>query len=70
MWMVEPDFDVRGGRASSVIHLDAIIRSAHLMGVAGTTFIPRHLTFDRSLDAFKKFYVNKYIDHHAHELAF
>ena len=41
-----------------------------LMGIAGTTQIPHHLTFDRSLDAFQAFFVNKYIDHHAHEYVF
>jgi hypothetical protein len=70
MWMVEPDFDNTGNRAMSIIHLDTILRSAHLMGVAGNAFIPRHLTYHNSLDAFQKFYVNKYIDHHAHEIAF
>ena len=69
MWKVEPDFDNLGNVAMSIIHLDSMVRSAHLMGIAGTTRIP-HLTFDRSLDAFQAFFVNKYIDHHAHEYAF
>ena len=54
----------------SIIHLDSMVRSAHLMGIADATQIPHHLTFDRSLDDFQAFYVNKYIDHHAHEYAF
>jgi len=54
----------------SIIHLDTILHSAHPMGVAGNAFIPCHLTYQNSLDAFQKFYVNKYIDHHAHEIAF
>ena len=70
MWKVEPDFDNTGNLAMSIIHLDSMVRCTHLMGIAGATRIPHHLTFDRSLDAFKVFYVNKYIDHHAHEYAF
>ena len=70
MWKVKPDFDNTGHLAMSIIHLDSMVRSAHLMGIAGTTRIPHHLTLDRSLDAFQAFYVNKYIDHHAHEYAF
>ena len=70
MWRIKPDFDNMGNLAMSIIHLDSMVRGAHLMGIAGTAQIPHHLTFDRSLDAFEAFYVNKYIDHHAHEYAF
>ena len=70
MWMVEPDFDETGNHAMSVNHIDSILRSTHLMGVSGSQFIPHHLTFNHTLDAFLAFYVNKYIDHHAHEIAF
>ncbi|KAF8806880.1 hypothetical protein BYT27DRAFT_7223998 [Phlegmacium glaucopus] len=58
MWMVQPDVDVRlRQRICSVIHIDSILRAAHLIGVY-------------SLHAFKLFYVNKYADHHSHEIAF
>jgi hypothetical protein len=70
MWKVAPDFDLTGGRAMSVVHLDTVLRSAHLMGVAGSNFIPPDLKFYNSLDAFREFYVNKYIDHHSHEIVF
>jgi hypothetical protein len=70
MWIVEPDFDNMGQRAMSIIHLDAVLRGAHLMGNAGSSHIPRDLTCHDSLDAFSSFFVNKYIDHHSHEIAF
>jgi hypothetical protein len=70
MWKVEPDFDATGGRTMSVVHLDTILRNAHLMGVAGGDYIPLDLKFHNSLDAFREFYVNKYIDHHSHEIVF
>ncbi|KAF9486187.1 hypothetical protein BDN70DRAFT_846650 [Pholiota conissans] len=71
MWIVEPD--LRGNRRSlEVIHLDTILRGAHLMPVAGSGFLPtdRRFDFSKSLDSFYSFYVNKYIDYHAHEVAF
>jgi hypothetical protein len=52
-----------------VVHLDAIMRGAHLIGVAGPHFFwpsDRSFTFANSLDYFRACYVNKYIDYHAH----
>ncbi|KAF9530756.1 hypothetical protein CPB83DRAFT_920826 [Crepidotus variabilis] len=71
MWMVQSDY--RGQKPLlEVIHLDTILRGAHIIGAAGSDLLPdkRSLTFHMSLDAFKTFYVNKYIDHQAHEIAF
>lgn len=70
MWRVTPDYDERGQRMSSVIHIDSILRSAHLIGVAGTDRLPEAFTYHDSLNAFRLFYVNKYADHHAHEIAY
>ncbi|KAF8881514.1 hypothetical protein CPB84DRAFT_1817258 [Gymnopilus junonius] len=70
MWMVEPNFNALGEWAQSVIHLGSILRCAHLMPVAGNVFISQRVKFHNSLDAFQAYYVNKYIDHHAHEIAF
>ncbi|KAJ7714662.1 hypothetical protein B0H16DRAFT_1807649 [Mycena metata] len=71
MWVVTPDSVRGGGPSLAVVHLDCLLRGAHLIGVAGRDFIPIHqFDFSDSLDAFKAFYVNKYADHHAHEIAF
>ncbi|KAJ7159107.1 hypothetical protein C8R43DRAFT_1124740 [Mycena crocata] len=71
MWIVTPDSERGGGPSLAVVHLDAILRGAHLIGAAGKDFIPVHrFDFSDSLDAFQAFYVNKYADHHAHEIAF
>ncbi|KIM41784.1 hypothetical protein M413DRAFT_27359 [Hebeloma cylindrosporum] len=60
MWMVEPDFDQTGNRAMSIIHIDSILRGAHLMGVSsGSQFIPHHLSFSHTLDAFRSFYTKQ-----------
>lgn len=70
MWVVEPDYCEDGTHFVSVIHLEAIFRAAHLMPVYGEKFTPTHLSHTQSLDAFRAYYVNKYIDHHAFEIAF
>ncbi|KAH9886281.1 hypothetical protein C8Q73DRAFT_658720 [Cubamyces lactineus] len=70
MWIVEPQLDLHGLPVMSVISLDCVLRAAHLIGVAGTGPIPPTLRHTDSLDAFNAFYVNKYADHHAHEIAF
>ena len=41
MWMVEPDYDATGSLVMPVVHLDTILRSVHLMGIAGDDFIPK-----------------------------
>ena len=46
------------------------ISNTHLIGIYGSESIPVDLHFSESLDAFKVYYVNKYIDHHANMLVF
>jgi hypothetical protein len=70
MWMVEPDLDANGEREMSIIHLDSILRAAHLIPVYGDHPVPRHFKHTNSLDLFAAFYINKYADHHSHEIAF
>ena len=72
MWIVKPDYLAGRKQFLEVIHLDAILRGAHLIGVAGSTFLPSNpkVDFLTSLNSFKSFYVNKYADHHAHEIAY
>ena len=71
MWKVQPDLDDLGQPTLDIIHLDTILRNAHLMGVCdGATRLPYNFKFHDTLDSFKAFYVNKYIDYHAHEIAF
>ncbi|KAF8222253.1 hypothetical protein L208DRAFT_607908 [Tricholoma matsutake] len=68
LWIVRPDF-YRHKPCLAVVHLDCMLRGAHLIGVAGDDFLPQEgFDFSPSLDSFKAFYVNKYIDYHAHEI--
>jgi hypothetical protein len=70
LWIVEPDILHDGTPLKAVIHLECILRSAHLIGVAGEDFLPQNFSCHYSLDAFQAFYVNKYADHHSNEIAF
>ena len=71
MWKVQPDLDDLGQPILDIIHLDTTLRNAHLMGVCDdATPLPYNFKFYDSLDSFKAFYVNKYIDYHAHEIVF
>jgi hypothetical protein len=71
MWIVEPDLNNDKYRIMSVVHVDSIIRAAHLLPVFKSDIaIPREINFSDTLDAFTAFYVNKYIDYHAFEIAF
>ncbi|KAG2150701.1 uncharacterized protein EDB93DRAFT_1327959 [Suillus bovinus] len=69
MWMVAPSFNEDGSRDLSIIHIDSIIRGAHLLPIFGTQLVPRGLRFYDSLDVYRGFYVNRFIDHHAFALA-
>jgi hypothetical protein len=70
MWVVQPESDGDGQPVVSIIHLDCVVRAAHLIGVYGGDFIPRDLHLHESLDFFPLFYVNKFGDHHAFAIAF
>jgi hypothetical protein len=71
MWVVKPEYDASGQRVIEVVHLNSILRGAHLLPVFGSAdFIPADICYTESLDIFKAYYVNKYIDHHAYEIAF
>jgi hypothetical protein len=67
--MVQPDSYPDGSPAVGVVHLDSVLRAVHLMPVFGDHMMPMDLMADQSLDVFRSFYVNKYIDYHAFEIA-
>ena len=70
MWIVAPEMDQHGNRLASIIHLNCVLRGAHLMGVSGDNFLPRDFDFSDTLDAFHTYFVNKFADHNAHKIAF
>jgi len=70
MWIVKPDFCDNGTPSEAIIHLDCVLRAAHLVAVCGESFVHSNLTLHNSLDKFDSYYVNKYVDHHAFKIAF
>lgn len=74
MWMLEAAYrdDDESQRYCSVISMDSVVRAAHLMPIFGNSnYLPRGLTPNHTLTTmFRGWYVNKFIDHHAFELAF
>jgi hypothetical protein len=53
-----------------IIHIDSILHIAHLIGIYRRRYLPRHFEYSDSLDRFNTIYINKYTDHHAHEITF
>ena len=70
MWVVEPEMLDNNEPFMSIIHLDTIVRASHLLPVFDEERVSKTLQFSKTLDKFKRFYVNKFIDHHAFEIAF
>ena len=65
MWIVKPEMEDNGTQVTSIIPVDSILRGVHLIGVYARDF-----SYSDSLTAFKAYYVNKFIDYHANEVAF
>lgn len=67
MWTVERAHRPR----ARVVSLDSIYRAAHLIPVYhGSGTVQATQTAELSLDQYRFFYVNKFIDHHAFEIAY
>ena len=59
-----------GKPQTAVIHLDTILHLAHLLLTYHDKPAPRDIKYTDSLDEFSEFYVSKFMDHHAFEIAF
>ena len=71
LWVVKPEYTHDQYRNMGVIHLDSVICGAHLLPqFPSTTQLPREINYTQTLDVYQSFYVNKYVDHHAFEIAF
>ena len=68
MWKLEREQDADGEQPVQVIHLDTILRGAHLLPCYGQGFLPVDFKHTDALDAWDSYFVNKFIDHHAYEL--
>lgn len=70
MWMVEPEDDDEGTPLVTVISLESILRPAHLIPIYGNDSISPTINHSNSLSSFSSYYVNKFSDYHAYQLAF
>ena len=73
MWMVSPEINEDDGEPSlSAIHINSILRAAHLIPYFGDGYVAdiQDIDASQSLDNFTSYYVNRYIDHHAYEIVF
>ncbi|KAG1727959.1 uncharacterized protein EDB91DRAFT_1060871, partial [Suillus paluster] len=69
MWIVRPSVHDDGTPNFAVIHLKTVYREVHLIPVYECNFIPNNIQYFHSYDAFCSYYVNKFADHHAFEIA-
>ncbi|KAJ2915204.1 hypothetical protein MD484_g5208, partial [Candolleomyces efflorescens] len=71
MWVVEREVDEADGTAPlQVIPVSTIVRGIHLLPVFGREgVLPEGFSYMESLEAFDRYYVNHFIDYHAHEVA-
>jgi hypothetical protein len=70
-WMVKPELHPQTRhRLITVVHLDCILRGAHLMPIYGNAFLPCDFHFSDTLNAFQAYFVNKFINHNAFDIAF
>ncbi|KAG5650965.1 hypothetical protein H0H81_010387 [Sphagnurus paluster] len=66
LWVVKPEF-VGNQRSVAVVHVDSIVRGAHLLPIYGTAGLPEDFHFSQALDVFRAYFINSYVDHHTHE---
>ncbi|KAG1867187.1 hypothetical protein DFJ58DRAFT_654449 [Suillus subalutaceus] len=69
MHIVTPATTDDGTPDISIIHIDCIFRAAHLIPVYRPNFIAHGTNPHDSYNDFDSYYVNKYADHHAFEIA-
>ena len=70
MWKVSLDKVNNNQVLQSVEPLDSIVCAVHLLPVFGTGYIPDHWPYSLTLDSFQQFYINKYADHHSHQIIY
>jgi hypothetical protein len=69
LWIVSLESNDDGQPNLAIVHVDTIYRAAHLIPVYESQYIRRSLTMHNTLDVFKQFYVNKFVDYHAFQIA-
>ncbi|KAJ7769648.1 hypothetical protein DFH07DRAFT_866732 [Mycena maculata] len=66
MWVVKPELECREP-SLGIVRVESMARAAHLIGLYGTAALPEDFHFSNALDAFNRYFVNLYADHHMYE---
>jgi hypothetical protein len=66
LWVVKPAILQNELPFQTVIHTDTILQAAHLIPVYGNNLVPDEIEPYHTLDIYKQFYVNRFIDYHAY----
>ncbi|KAJ7784883.1 hypothetical protein DFH07DRAFT_1054423 [Mycena maculata] len=66
MWVVERELD-QHEPSLAIVRVESMARAAHLIGLYGTAALPEDFHFSNALDAFNRYFVNPYADHHMYE---
>ncbi|KAH9014753.1 hypothetical protein EDB85DRAFT_2076425 [Lactarius pseudohatsudake] len=61
------EVDRHGQPTLEVIHVDSIAQAAHLLPIYGSSRVPEDFDYHDALDTYYSFFVNHYVDYHAHE---
>jgi len=70
LWVVKPEY-MGNQHTVALIPMDCITQGAHLLPVySAATPLPATFHFARSLDVFRAFFVNCYVDNHVHEFVY
>ncbi|KAH9023885.1 hypothetical protein EDB85DRAFT_1870444 [Lactarius pseudohatsudake] len=67
MWVMKQEVNCRGQPTLEVIHVDSIAQAAHLLPIYGSSRVPEDFNYHDALDMYYSFFVNHYVDYHAHE---
>jgi hypothetical protein len=67
MWTVKQERDSHGKPTSKVNPLGSIAQAVHLIPVYGSSRVPEDFDYSRTLDTYNTFFVNHFVDHHAHK---
>lgn len=69
MWIMQPAHHTNNTPYISIIHVDSIYHTTHLISIYSSWLVSPNLWQYQIYDSFHPFYVNKYADHHAFEIA-
>ncbi|KAI9511250.1 hypothetical protein F5148DRAFT_975400, partial [Russula earlei] len=50
-----------------VVTIDTIAHAAKLLPIYGSSRVPDNFSHHEALDQYRSFFVNHFVDHHAHE---